>query len=65
MSLTITYISLERSFPIARFIKRFSPVPGFLVMVNATLHVWFMFMPFVLAEISDWFIILLGAIRGL
>lgn len=51
-------LSLEQALSYSFFVKDFTLSPGFLSVLNVMLGIWFMILPFVLAEVSGWFTIL-------
>lgn len=49
---------LEEAIASSLYLKEFMLAPGFVAVLNTMLGIWFMVLPFVLAEVSGWFTIL-------
>lgn len=50
--------SLERAIRSCLFLKQFEIAPGFMMLLRTLLGIWFLLLPFILAESSGWFAIL-------
>ncbi|CAN8072672.1 unnamed protein product [Agarophyton chilense] len=55
---------LEKAAQQLIFLSAFPIAPGFVMLLNALLAIWFLILPFALAEISGWFTILWVSIIG-
>lgn len=50
--------ALENAIRSSQYLQSFEIAPGFLILLNALLGLWFLILPFVLVEGSGWFTIL-------
>ncbi|PXF41790.1 hypothetical protein BWQ96_08484 [Gracilariopsis chorda] len=51
-------IELEKMIRESKFLRSFEIAPGFLILLNTFLGLWFLILPFAIAEHSGWFTIL-------
>ncbi|CAN8065431.1 unnamed protein product [Agarophyton chilense] len=51
-------IALEKMIRQSKFLRSFDIAPGFLILLNCFMGIWFLILPFALAEYSGWFTIL-------